>query len=259
MAKIIIIGEGNVGTHLAKAFSQAGLEVKSLAARRFTADDIPADAKVAIIAVHDAHISDCAAKLSNFNGIVAHTSGGSELDALSNVPMNRRAVFYPLQTFTKEIHMDYREIPFFIEAADPEVTESLMTLARKISPHVREADSITRCRLHIAAVFACNFTNHLWALAYDYLKQYGLEFSDLMPLIIQTVAKINDGTSKVDPADMQTGPAVRNDLPTIQRHLTMLTDRPDLDKLYRTLTDSIAKYHNPDDSRGTTTHITCLK
>lgn len=244
MAKIIIIGAGNVGSHLAKAFSIAGEEVTLLSARRLSAEERTLDAEIAIIAVPDAYITECAAKLSDFTGIVAHTSGGAGIDALQAISPSRRAVFYPLQTFTKDVEMEYSEIPFFIETADDTAAETLKTLALKISPHVIYADSTTRCRLHIAAVFACNFTNHLWAVAYEYLKSCGLDFSLLMPLIRQTLTKIQDNASTSDPALMQTGPAVRNDLPTIERHLSLLDDRPEMASLYHKITESIISHHN---------------
>ncbi len=165
---------------------------------------------------------------------MAHTAGSVPLEALP-AKFARRAVFYPLQTFTRGRRVDWAEIPLFIEASTPELQAGLEAFARRLSCRVFQADSARRARLHLAAVFASNFVNHMYALGERLLGDAELDFEVLKPLIAETAAKALDAPS---PAAVQTGPAVRGDRSTQQRHLEMLGDEL-LRTLYTTISQSI--------------------
>lgn len=240
------MGEGNVGSHLAKAFSQKGFDVTTMSSRRPILELTGAD--IVIIAVHDDAIPDIARKVAeailrekNRNIIVAHTSGSVPISVLEEtLPENSRfGVFYPMQTFSKHVDMRYDDIPFLIEGSDNYTLTSLKNLASEISVNVIEADSDIRKDYHIGAVFACNFANHLWTLSDKYLSSKGLPFGLLKPLLRQTIAKL-DSTS---PFEAQTGPAVRHDERVMQAHLSHLSDIPEMNDLYRLLSQSIENLH----------------
>ena len=144
-------------------------------------------------------------------------------------------VFYPLQTFTKGVALNYTEIPFFIEGSSEAVTARLKQLAGHISEKVYDAGSDKRRRLHLASVFACNFVNHLYARAWEILEDAGLPPEALTPLIEETAAK----TRRTDPRHGQTGPAARGDFNVIEKHIAMLADRPESQTEYRLLSQGI--------------------
>lgn len=232
--KIDVIGRGNVGTHLCKAL-QGNADVNPVAPR--TLDGIRGDADIYLISVSDDAISDVAENLKhrvNESSIVAHTSGTTPLSAISPLFANS-GVFYPLQTFSKDVELDYIEIPFFIEGSSAEVSNILKEAAKAVSKHVYEADSENRKSLHIASVFACNFVNHLWTLSDKYLTDRGLSFDMLRPLITETCRK----ACRMRPYEAQTGPAVRRDTVTITSHEKSLAENPGYLKIYEMLTHSI--------------------
>lgn len=247
MLKIDILGRGNVGWHLAKAFDGKA-DVVNVNPR--TLEGLRIDSDIYLISVSDNAVEDLARRLHHKlyhsetgktdnedcgQMIVAHTSGSVPAGILSFFP--RYGVFYPLQTFTVGRALNYSDIPFFIEGNSAEVTECLMKLAGLISQKVLEADSDLRRELHIASVFSCNFVNHLWALSNRYLKEKGIDFSLLYPLILETVSKINGN----DPDLMQTGPASRGDTNVIARHIAMLDAYPEMRSIYTMLSESIMK------------------
>ncbi len=255
MIKIDIIGRGNVGKHLAKAYENKA-DVVLVDPRTF--GGLRQDADFYLISVSDNAILEVTNHLytelspskrmlakddkNNTHGaptpIVAHTSGSVPARVLSVFP--RYGVFYPLQTFTANRPLEYLVIPFFIEGNTEEVKYRLMSLAGIISEKVTEADSDLRRELHVASVFSCNFVNHLWALSYRYLAERGIDFSLLYPLISETVSKIKD----TDPALMQTGPASRGDSNVISRHIKMLEDKPEMQTLYTLLSESVINLKN---------------
>lgn len=197
-----------------------------------------AEADVYLIAVSDSAITDVASRLPRMQGaVVAHTSGGLSIDVIpDDIP--DRAVLYPLQTFSHGRAIDMNEVPLFIEATTPRAAEVISRLARSLSGKVMEADSARRNRLHLAAVMASNFTNHLYFLASRLLEQDGMDLSILAPLIRETVAKaLESGT----PAEVQTGPAARRDGVTLRRHLELLERESDtnLIEIYKLLSKSI--------------------
>lgn len=246
MSKIVIIGTGNVGSHLTKAFKDKDVECDNLPARanRYYLDD----ADLVIVSVPDEFVSDVLEKVkySILNRecescrpypVVAHTSGSIPMDTLQSILPEGTdyGVIYPLQTFSKGVPMTYSDIPCFIEGRNKMVVDLLKRYCSIIFDNVCEADSEIRGKYHIAAVFACNFTNHLMVLADNYLSDNNLEFGNLLPLIRQTIDKV----SAHRPIDVQTGPAIRNDSNVIDLHKSRLKGYPELLNIYSLLTDSI--------------------
>ena len=153
---------------------------------------------------------------------------------------SRYGVFYPMQTFSKQREVDFRVVPFFIESNSSEDTELLKAIASVLSENVYEATSEQRRSLHLAAVFTCNFTNHMYALAAELLKMYDLPFNAMLPLIDETARKVHE----LEPKQAQTGPAVRYDENVINKHLEMLAGEPEMQELYRLVSESIHRLHN---------------
>lgn len=234
---ISIIGTGNVATHLFKALSQYAIlppdsSIRIINSR--TLNDLPDHSDLILISVKDDAIGSVAQRVTGKADMIAHTSGSVSIDILRDCAKHY-GVFYPLQTFSKNSELNYLEIPFFIEGNDAETVSNLKTIAQSISSKVFEADSSKRKRLHIAAVFACNFSNHLVAIADDLLQEDGMDYKVLLPLLKETVRKLDT----LPPKDAQTGPAVRNDQKVISSHEDMLADHPDRLAIYRLLSSSI--------------------
>ncbi|MDE6811546.1 MAG: DUF2520 domain-containing protein [Muribaculaceae bacterium] len=247
VSKITIIGRGNVGSHLEKAFKQKGLKVNTYSSREDLNELECTD--LIIITVKDDHISSTVNKIVSALSsheyqlpVIVHTSGSQEMNVL--LPAADLGcgigVLYPLQTFTKGIEMKYGDIPFLIEASDNSTLGKLIEFASLISCNISKADSSTRAKYHIGAVLTCNFANHLWALTDEYLRENSLNFDTLLPLLRQTVSKL----LITSPCLAQTGPAVRNDTKIIGKHLEMLSDKPQLAKIYSMLSESIIKHYN---------------
>ena len=247
--KIVIIGSGNVAYHLAKAFSENSIEISQIFGRNkldlqaiSKETNIPYSvenlmiADLYIIAVNDSSIAEISEKIKENNCIVAHTSGSVSRDTL--VGNYRKSVFYPLQTFSKSKKLDYHEIPFFIEAENDIDFEILKNLASKISNKVMRADSEKRKYIHLTAVFACNFVNHLYARAKEISDFKDIPFEYFLPLIDETTNKIHI----LEPKLAQTGPAVRNDQRVLKIHEEILTDKEHL-KIYKMMNESIKKMY----------------
>ena len=193
---------------------------------------------IIIIAVPDESIGKIAIDLKYRNQIIVHTSGSVSIDVFDE--LHQFGVLYPLQTFTRDMEIDLTDVPFCIEASDPEVVDSLKSLAHKLSNSVVDMNSQLRKDLHIAAVTVNNFSNHLYHLASDYLKEKGLSFDLLKPLIMETARKISD----VSPEEAQTGPAKRGDIKTIEEHAEMIEKDLELKKVYTLFSEQILKnYH----------------
>ncbi len=249
--EIIVLGSGNVATHLFKAFSASeGIRIKqvfnhSAASLGFfkkhtevtTEISEIAEADIYLMALKDDVISDVAKKFSNKSGLVVHTSGSVALDALSGC--SRRGVFYPLQTFSKENDVDYSEIPFCLEATSEEDLKLLRNLAGKISGKAYEISSQQRKKLHLSAVFVCNFVNHLYAIGEQICQKGEIPFEILKPLISETANKVQQAS----PARVQTGPAIRNDHSTIDAHLRLLDSSGENKEIYTLLTSAIQTFH----------------
>lgn len=247
--RIIILGSGNVATHLATTLAGSGMlaglwsrtpaNAAALADRLHVpayADitDIPRDADVYIIAVADRAVADVACRLGAVDGIVAHTSGSVPMQALAAGGASRTGVFYPLQTFSKDSTVDMSQVPFFIEASEDDVFDTLSALARQTGGAAYAADSSHRAVLHLAAVFACNFANRLWGIADELLAPAGYPLTVFSPLLTETLRK----AMAVGPSAAQTGPAVRNDSNVIRKQLDELGDGANAE-LYRIFTAQI--------------------
>ena len=190
-----------------------------------------------IISVSDSSIAEVSSLIKNKNALVTHTSGSVSREALNG--NYRKSVFYPLQTFSKSKNLDYSKIPFFIDAENENDEEILKNLASKISKNVMLANDEKRKYIHLTAVFACNFVNHLYARAKEISDSQGIPFDYFLPLIDETTQKIHE----LEPKLAQTGPAIRNDEKVLKLHESLLTDEEKL-KIYKTLNESIKKmYH----------------
>jgi predicted short-subunit dehydrogenase-like oxidoreductase (DUF2520 family) len=248
--RVVIIGAGNVATHLAKAFKAVDVQVAQvwsyhyenavLLANQVNAvaiEDLSAldqNADLCLLAVKDDSINELTSQLAGFKGVIAHTSGSVSIKVFENFYDNY-GVCYPLQTFSKNKSVSFSNIPLCLEASNEKTLTLLKEVANKLSANVREIDSEKRKILHLSAVFACNFTNHLYALADEILTANGLEFDILRPLIEETASKVQNEL----PLNVQTGPAIRNDNETIKKHEELLKQQPALLEIYKTLSDSI--------------------
>lgn len=245
MTKVSIIGTGNVSYHLERAFAQATdlLEVQVLPSRSDFSNrsseknngDFDSDSDLVIIAVSDDAIATVSKKLQNTSQLVVHTSGSVPMNALER---ERRGVFYPLQTFSKNRDVDFGVIPICIEANEKKDLKLLRMLGEVISRKVHEIDSEQRKALHLAAVFVNNFSNHLYQIGNRICQENDVSFDLLKPLIAETASKIET----LDPLEAQTGPAKRNDVKTIGNHLTELKSQK-LKEVYLLLTRSIQDTH----------------
>ena len=255
MKKVSFIGSGNVATHLAKGLYSSGVEIyqvfsKSIENAEELAEQVNAlaiqslgclnlnNVDVLILSIKDDLIHGISEALTSTNTIVVHTSGTRSLNALTN--HSQRGVFYPLQTFSKHTEVSLQNVPFCIEANSKEVEERLMKLAFLLTEDVRITDEETRKAIHVAAVVACNFSNHMFALAEKLLETSGEDFSILKPLISETVNKALNN----HPKNVQTGPAVREDQEVIKNHVARLSEEPSLQKLYQEISNSIIKLKN---------------
>lgn len=248
--QIVLIGSGNVAFHLAKAFTEAQIPISQIFGRNTTelqkiseqfsipsSTETLADADLYIISVSDSSITEVSSLIKNKNVLVAHTSGSVSREALSG--NYRKSVFYPLQTFSKSKNLDYSKIPFFIDAENENDEEILKNLASKISKNVMLANDEKRKYIHLTAVFACNFVNHLYARAKEISDSQGIPFDYFLPLIDETTQKIHE----LEPKLAQTGPAVRGDNRILELHEQLIADEEKL-KIYKTLNESIKKmYH----------------
>ena len=186
-----------------------------------------------LISVKDDAIEEVALQLTNYRGLIAHTSGAVAINALAN--HENYGVFYPLQTFSKNTALDFSTVPLCLEANGTANLNQLKQLANLISKKVYEVDSAQRKTLHLAAVFACNFPNYLYGIAQQLLAQHQLDFDIIKPLISETANKIQNAL----PMDVQTGPAVRNDEQTLKKHEGMLTKHPEWLNIYKLLSQQI--------------------
>ena len=247
--KIVILGSGNVAYHLVKAFSENGISLAQIFGRNVNdlkeisdAFNVPYSTKVLksadfyIIAVSDDYVNEVSKMIPAENCLVAHTSGSLPVGVLEG--NYRKASFYPLQTFSKSKKLNYSEIPFFVEAENGNDFHFLENFAQKISPHVMASDFEKRKYIHITAVFACNFVNHLFARAKEISDAQNIPFHYFIPLIQETTAKIKE----LDPKLAQTGPAIRGDERVLKVHEDLLTDEEHL-KIYRTMNGSIKKMY----------------
>ncbi|NVK51527.1 MAG: DUF2520 domain-containing protein [Flavobacteriaceae bacterium] len=228
MLKTLIIGNGNVASHFIKAFTKAGtIEATQLDSRKI---DTISDYDVIVIAISDDVIATVSEKLKDTTSLVVHTSGTVAMNVLQT---KRKGVFYPLQTFTKDKSVDFSKIPFCIEATNATDLQILSTLAKALDVKAYEISTEQRKKLHIAAVFVNNFTNHMYTIGKDICDEHQVPFEILLPLIEETAKKVKE----LSPKEAQTGPAKRNDIETIQSHLENLNLHQQ--EIYSLLTKSI--------------------
>ena len=247
--KTVIIGSGNVAYHLAKSFTQNNIEVHQIFGRNeielskisnefnipYSNENLE-EAELYIIAVLDSAVENISELIKNENALVAHTSGSLPKEILKGD--YRKASFYPLQTFSKNKNLDYSKIPFFIEADNQIDEKSLFELASIISDNVEVSTYEKRKYIHLTAVFACNFVNHLFARAKEISDSQDLNFNYFIPLINETVEKIQH----LDPKLAQTGPAVRGDERVLKLHEELIKNEEQL-HIYKTLNESIKKMY----------------
>ena len=248
MQSIVILGTGNVAKHLFDAFiNQNKIEITQVYGRKkeslhyfgehieITTDlSTIADADIYLIAVSDDAIAAVSKKLEHKKGLIVHTSGSMGINEL---PINnKRGVFYPLQTFSFGKSVDFKEIPICIEALNEDDYTRLNKLALSISNRVFRINTKQRKALHLAAVFANNFTNHIYHLSKEICTQNNVSFELLHPLIKETAKKVQE----LSPYEAQTGPARRNDVGTLEKQLNQLKDK-NHKNIYSILSKSIQK------------------
>lgn len=254
--KISFIGSGNVATHLAKAFSKNGIIVHQIYSQTcdnsevlawqsnsvYTCnlDELDMNVDLFIFAVKDDVIKELSKFIlqKNPQAKVVHTSGSVGIDVFDNA--ENTGIFYPLQSFSKTKKIDITAVPFLITSENISFKNELIALAKLLSEKVYEYTDEQRKHLHIAAVFVNNFSNHLFALAQDYCEKHQIDYQLLMPLIHETITKIDT----ILPKQAQTGPAIRNDHEIIAKHLEILKkENKKLFNIYKILTDSILKMY----------------
>ena len=256
MKRVVIIGSGNVATSLAHGL-MAHCEVAQIYSRQLShaqalataigcpdvTSDLHAlcpDADAYIIAVRDDAIADVIAATPDNGALWIHTSGSKPLD-LFHGHRSHYGVMWPMQSFSRERVEPLDEVHFFIEASDAASLSRLRELCEAVSRHVVETDSKQRRMLHVASVFSCNFTNHMWTLASEVLADAGLPFDAMMPLIRTTVGKLEH----LSPAQSQTGPAIRHDIQVMDSHMAMLDG--DKREIYHLISQSIMNRNPLDD------------
>lgn len=254
---IVLIGSGNVATQLGLALKKAGhtisqvysltsgssraLALKLRAQSITDLKKISANADLYIIAIKDDSVIDVAKKIKIKNNLIVHTSGSLQMSILKRASANY-GVLYPLQTLSKNKVINFSSVPLCVEANTKANEKSLKAIAGSISKQVYTVNSEKRKVLHLAAVFACNFTNHMYVLAEKLLKQNKLSFDMILPLIQETADKVKYNS----PSAMQTGPAVRGDKTIMKTHLSMLSKNKRLKKLYKVVSQSILKIKSKD-------------
>ena len=239
--KVVLIGAGNLATNLGKALFRAGHEIVQVYSRTEVSANALADvlhcshttnlkevvkcADVFIISVKDDVLASVASALQDGREgqVFVHTAGSMPMILL---PFERRGVFYPMQTFSKNKEVDFSVIPCFIEAKKEDDLQCLKALALTISDTVYELDSENRKYLHLSAVFCCNFANHCFSLGAHLLKKHGID---------ETASKLYS----MSPQEAQTGPAVRWDTNVMDKHLQLLADEPEMQKIYELMSKSI--------------------
>lgn len=251
---IVVIGCGNLAHSLVPVLakhhtirricgrtsgSDLAKKVKAEFIRSIKEIDIRAD--IYFIAVSDHAIREVVLQLPKLDGVILHCSGATAMEVLNYESFNY-GVFYPLQTFSKtKILEDFSLIPIFVEASNRFTQKIICELANELSSKVYYLDSIQRCSLHLAAVFSCNFTNYLLTLSFKLLKEQDISIDFIRPLMEKTISQAFDSG---DPRSLQTGPAIRDDKLTVEKHLELIKNKPDTEKVYKILTQLIKEYRN---------------
>ena len=250
MKNIILLGSGNVATHLGIALKNSNYTIvqvysKSIENAKVLANKLDAQftnnlsklksADLIIVCVNDDAILSVLSQIKNT--AIVHTSGSIELNVFKE-KFSNYGVFYPLQTFNKDVNINVSEIPFCIEGNSLEFEKQLIKIAKALSNNVVKMNSQQRKQLHIAAVFACNFSNHMYSIADDLLSKKNIDFKILLPLIRKTNANLNSNK----PNKVQTGPAKRKDTAIIEEHIATINEK-EIKELYQKITNNIIKFH----------------
>ena len=252
--KIVFLGSGNVATHMAMALKNAGSDIIQIYSRtdthaQFLANKVSAEpisdlnnlnreADLYIFSLNDDILPSFINEMPDTSGIWVHTAGSVPMN-LFKERLNRGGygVIYPLQTFSKERELDFTKISVFVEGDISETETTLLSLARTISDEVKLLDSESRKYLHLSAVFANNFANHMFTLANEVLSERGVAFDALRPLIAETAAKVLE----MEPKKAQTGPAIRLDEKVIKKHLELIKDDK-IKEIYTIFSESINRH-----------------
>ena len=252
--EITIVGSGNVARHLAKTFIVSGIAINKVISRNIknasmlgneigvaasdNLKDIPKNSKLVLLCVSDGALEKLAPYIRSMNFQVAHTAGSVPLSVFGDDKRNT-GVFYPFQTFTKNVREGDVKFPLCIEAGSEEMLESLKKLANMVSDSVVVMNSEQRKQLHISGIVANNFSNFIFGRAFEYLNSKKIDSKLLIPLIEETVQKIR----LQNPDTLQTGPAVRRSNNIIEEHIEYLKGNNDLKELYSFLSKSIMSFH----------------
>lgn len=252
--KIVFIGAGRLATNLSKALVEAGNDVVQVYSRTLESAQTVADtaggapindlsrltreADVYIFATTDSALPELIPQVckGREQKIFLHTAGSMPMDVFKGMALHY-GVLYPLQTFSKDRQLDFKNIPCFVEVSDDFSARAIVSLATAISDKVNPMSSAQRKYIHLAAVFACNFVNHCYDMAADILQRHDLPFDILLPLIDETARKVHDMT----PTEAQTGPAMRYDENVIREQGQLLRDNPFEKDLYDRMSISIHK------------------
>lgn len=255
-SKIVMFGAGNLAFHMAEALHKSGYRIVQVYSRtevnaRKLADlvnarpitnynEFDATADILIFALNDSALPGFIDKIEFSGQLALHTSGSLPMDIFKG-KAEHYGVLYPLQTFSKFRHVNFYEIPLFIEAGNSKDLANLQMFASSLCARILHADSSQRRKIHLSAVFASNFVNHMYSLGEHLIKQSGFSFDILKPIILETALKaIESG----DPVASQTGPAVRMNVDTMAKHLEMLSDSSNMQKIYTFVSNSIVEMHH---------------
>jgi predicted short-subunit dehydrogenase-like oxidoreductase (DUF2520 family) len=251
---ISFAGAGRVAEALCKELFHAGFTIDKIASESPVRGKIlaaycraewsssltfPDTTNILIVAVPDHRLKNVLSDLKcSTDSLVVHTAGSFGLDIFPENILHK-GIFYPLQTFSTNRKVSFADLPFLLEASDESSSSVLRKLAESVSEKVYFIDTEKRRMLHLAAVFVCNFTNHMFTIGKDVALMSGFSFDILEPLIKETIAKAIDA----GPENSQTGPAVRHDQNTIEKHLELLSYSPELMRIYSEVTESIIEYY----------------
>lgn len=260
--RIVLIGAGNLATHLGKALRDAHHEVVQVYSRTIghaqmladvlhtsctdSLEQLVPDAECYVFAVKDqvlpTMVKEVCRQYADSSALFVHTAGSVPLNVFPE-ETKCYGVLYPMQTFSKQRDVDFTQIPVFVEGNNDETLNRLELLAKSISQHTYRLSSADRRYLHLSAVWACNFVNHCYDVASQVLEPIGIPFDVMLPLIDETVRKVHE----LSPKDAQTGPAVRYDERVMNAQFSLMKENPMLQDIYRLLSQSIHERFRPDD------------
>lgn len=234
--RIVVIGTGRLASNLVPALQKVGHEVRVVNSR--TLEGLPNEADAFVIAVKDDALESVARRVvrGREEQVFFHTAGSMPLSVFKGIARHY-GVFYPMQSFSKERQVDFADVPIFLEGCDDKAIQTAHAIAESISRKVYELTTAERRYLHLAAVFACNFANHCYALSAKVLEQHGLPFDVMLPLIDETARKVHT----MHPVPAQTGPAIRWDENVMSAQKALLDNEPEMQKIYELMSNSIHK------------------